>query len=428
MRNEFFLRVTNLALRGLSMGSRFALILALAKLMEPAELGLYGLLAATISFAMLVIGADYYTYSQRELLGGAKEQWSFVIQHQVIAQAVLYLVLIPFTLLVFLFELIPVSYLGWFLALLIFEHIAQEINRLLVVMHKQLTASWILFLRTGLWVWIALPLMWMFEGFNNIVTVLAAWLVGVIVAIILAAYRIYKEIPVWRIWPIDKVWIAKGFKVGSAFLIATMCFKGLLTFDRYAVQSLASTEQLGVYVFYIGLVMGLMAFLDPAVFSFLYPRLVQAKQQGDESSYKKNMKELLISTLVVGVVLSLVSLVVTPYIIDWIDKPIYQEYLGVFHILILGGFVFAIGHIPHYGLYASKNDRWIISAHVASLSIFVISLWFFSGMPGLYAVAYALLIAFTAMAAIKQLGYTMTKTIPSQSTMTPKDCINDPIR
>lgn len=404
------------------------LVLALAKLLDPASLGLYGLIAASVSFSMLFIGADYYTYSQRELLGVAKEKWSFVIQHQIIAQSVLYLVLIPFTLLIFLFEFLPVSYLGWFLALLVLEHIAQEINRLLVVMHKQLTASWILFLRSGVWVWVALPLMWLDGSFRNIVTVLAAWLVGVILAIISGAYLIYKEIPFWRRWPIEKAWITKGFKVGGAFLIATLCFKGLLTFDRYAVETLAGTEQLGVYVFYIGLVMGLMAFLDPAVFSFLYPRLVQAKLQEDESRYKNTMRELMISTLVVSVVLSLTSFLATPFIIDWIDKPIYQEHLGVLHILILAGFVYAIGHIPHYGLYAGKNDRWIISAHVASLGIFAISLSLLSNMPELYAVAYALLIAFSALAAIKQLGYTMTRKISSQSTLLPKECTNDPVR
>lgn len=428
MRNELFHRLTNIALRGLSMGSRFVLVLALAKILDPASLGLYGLIAASVSFSILFIGADYYTYSQRELLGVAKEKWSFVIQHQIIAQSVLYLVLIPFTLLVFLFEFLPVSYLGWFLALLVLEHLAQEINRLLVVMHKQLTASWILFLRSGVWVWVALPLMLLDGSYRNIVTVLAAWLVGVILAIIIGAFLIYKEVPVWRRWPVEKAWISKGFKVGGTFLIATLCFKGLLTFDRYAVEALAGTEQLGVYVFYIGLVMGLMAFLDSAVFSFLYPRLVQAKQLGDDSCYKKTMRELVVSTLLLGVLLSLVSLIAMPFITDWIDKPIYQGNLDVFYILIVAGFVYAIGHIPHYGLYASKNDRWIITAHISSLAIFVVTLWLLRETEGLTAVAYALLIAFTVIALVKQLGYTMTKNLPSSSTLSSKDCINDPVR
>lgn len=396
------------------------LILALAKLLEPAELGLYGLLAASISFAMLFIGADYYTYSQRELLGTAKEKWSFVIQHQVMGQTILYLVLLPFTLLVFVFDFLPLSYFWWFFALLVLEHVAQEINRLLVVMHRQLTASWVLLLRTGIWIWIALPLMWRFDSFNSIETVLAAWIVGVISAIILGAFRVYKEVPVWRRWPTDRAWVTKGFKVGGAFLIATLCFKGLLTFDRYAVEGLAGTEQLGVYVFYIGLVMGLMAFLDPAVFSFLYPRLVQARQQGDETRYKVIMRELLISTFVIGGVLALVSFIAIPFIIDWLDKPVYQEYLGVFHILILAGFIYAIGHIPHYGLYASKNDRWIIGAHILSFGVFAISLWLLSNITGLYAVAYSLLIAFSALAIIKQLGYSMISKISSQTELETK--------
>jgi O-antigen/teichoic acid export membrane protein len=285
-----------------------------------------------------------------------------------------------------------------------------------------------LLIRSGVWVWVVLPLMWMYESFNELETLLTAWLVGVIVATLLGICFIYKEIPVWRQWSIDRVWIFNGFKVGGRFLIATLCFKGLLTLDRYAVEAFTNTELLGVYVFYVGIVMGVMAFLEPAVFSFLYPRLVQARQQGDDIRYKQTMKELRISTIVIGVVLSILSLLATPYIIDWIDKPIYQEHFGVFKILILAGFVYAIGHIPHYGLYARKNDHWIIRAHVFSMSIFVLSLWLLNETPGLYAVAYALLIAFFAMAVIKQMGYNITKNNQSQSTMTSEDCINEPER
>ncbi len=83
MRKELGTRLLNVALRGLSMGSRFLLIFALAKLLSPTELGLFGLMMATVSISVLIIGVDYYTYTQRELLARPVEQWSFVIQHQI---------------------------------------------------------------------------------------------------------------------------------------------------------------------------------------------------------------------------------------------------------------------------------------------------------------------------------------------------------
>jgi len=95
MLKYLWLRVLNVSLRVLAMGSKFVLLIGLAKLLEPAEIGLFGLFAATVSFSMLVIGGDYYTYSQRELMSLPRERWSFVLQHQLLATGLLYIFLLP---------------------------------------------------------------------------------------------------------------------------------------------------------------------------------------------------------------------------------------------------------------------------------------------------------------------------------------------
>ena len=59
-----------MVLRSLSLGSRFILLFVLARLLKPSDVGIYGLMTATIAFSVLVLGGDYYTYSQRELMAG----------------------------------------------------------------------------------------------------------------------------------------------------------------------------------------------------------------------------------------------------------------------------------------------------------------------------------------------------------------------
>ena len=391
------------------MGSRFLLIFAVAKLLEPAELGLFGLMLATVSFGVLVVGADYYTYSQRELLARPPEQWSFVIQHQIKAQVILYGVLLPLQLLIFLFGFLDWSYVAWFFVLLIVEHISQEINRLLVVMHKQLIASWVLFIRWGSWVIVIVPTMYFLPEMRNLSTLYAAWLVGGLFAILIGIAAIHKVLPNWDKCATDIKWVKQGFKVGGFFLLGTLCFKGLFTFDRYAVEALSSTEILGVYVFYIGFVVGAYAVLDPAVFSFVYPRMLQSYQMQDKQNYQKAYKELVLLTVSISVALAIVIWGVVPHIINWIDKPIYIEYLGDFSILILIGLVFSVGHIPHYALYAMKGDKWIILAQISSLMIFFFILWALQLENGIQTVGVALLAAFFWMALIKTIGYIYTK-------------------
>lgn len=405
MRVELLKRFTNIFLRGLSMGSRFILVFALAKLLTPAEVGLFGLMMATVSFMVLLLGGDYYTYSQRELLARPVGQWSFVIQHQIKAQLILYAILLPAQIFIFIFGFMDWRYVFYFFVLLVLEHIAQEINRLLIAMHKQLIASLILFIRMGSWVLVVIPLMFFYDEYRNLGSVYFSWMIGSAIAIIFGVFVISKAIPVWDKEPTDYRWLKKGFKIGGMFLVASLCFRGLLTFDRYAVENLGSLETLGVYVFYIGIVMGLYNFLDPAIFSFLYPKMLQSYQRHEKSNFHKIFRELVLSTILVSIFLAVIIWFLTPYIIRWIDKPIYTGNLTSLVYLIAAGFTYAVGHIPHYALYAMKRDKWIVAAHISAIIIFFIALAGFQLNNSIQTVSLALFVAFGWMGLVKAIGY-----------------------
>lgn len=98
-----------------------------------------------------------------------------------------------------------------------------------------------------------------------------------------------------------------------------------------------------------------------------------------------------------------------PHIISWIDKPVYSQHLGDLRILIAAGFIYAIGFIPHYALYAMKGDRWIVSAHISALVVFFAALLFLKLDNGIQSVAMALLLAFSWMGLVKMIGYIQTK-------------------
>ena len=390
-----------MALRALATGSKFFLLFGLAKMFQPGEVGEYGLFAATIAFSVLVIGGDFYTYSQRELLGMPKNKWTFVLQHQLIASGLLYLVLLPIQVLWFTFDMLPISLIYWFFPLLVAEHIAQEVNRLLVAMHRPLMASWVLFLRIGLWVWVMLPLMWFYPHLQSLDVVFIGWLLGVLIAIVSGLFVIYRDLSPLKWWPTDMAWIFKGFRTAALFLTATMSFKALLTADRYIVAYLADNEFLGVYVLYIGIAMAVTSFMDSAVFSFLYPRLVRAYRQNSLEDYRKIMKELLWSVAGFGILLVVGGIVLAPIVLRWLDKPLYLEYTYILWLLLLMALIYNISMIPHYGLYAGGDDRGIVSAHISSLAVFAVGTAITAPFYPLFAVPMALICAFSWMGGYK---------------------------
>lgn len=364
-------------------------------------MGAYGLFTATISFSMLVIGGDYYTYSQRELLSEPRVRWSFVLQHQAIAAALLYAVLLPVQFFIFVFDLMPWQLAGWFFALLVVEHVAQEINRLLVAMQRQLLASLVLFLRMGLWIWAVLPLIWINPEYRQINTVFAAWLVGASLAIVVGLVVVWREARPWQRWAIDWLWLRRGFTVGLTYLIATMSFRALQTFDRYAVEALAGQDFLGVYVLYIGMAMTVISVVDSGVFFFLYPKLVTAQRQDKPAQVRKLMQELAWSALTVSFVIGLMVGLLAPWVFAWIGKPLYAEHLHVLWLLLLMTLIYAMGMVVHFGLYARGADKTIVFAHISSLLVFFAALGLMARPFPLEATALALIVAFAWMGIYK---------------------------
>lgn len=404
-------RLANIGLRALSMGSKFALVIILARVLLPSEIGFYGLFSATIGFCVLVIGGDYYTYSQRELLGQEKSRWSFILQHHAIAVLILYIILLPGLLIIFVYGLMPWSSIYWFFAILLAEHVAQEINRFLTVMHHQLLASIVLFIRVGAWVWIVLPLMWLMPMFCMLETIFVAWLVGCVTAIVFGCVIIWKELTPWRSWPVNWGWLRKGFTIGSFFLIGTMCFRALLTFDRYSVEALVGSDLLGVYVLYMGMAMAVISVLDPAVFSFLYPKLVAANLQNDTPLYNNLMRELFWSSTLVSAFIAIIVALISPYVLEWTGRSLYLQHIHILWLLLFMSFVYAVGMVPHYGLYAHSADKSLLMAHLSSLAIFLGVLIPASKLFPFEATALSLISAFSWMGMYKYWSYTKIRSL-----------------
>ena len=154
----------------------------LAKFLEPADVGLYGLLSATVSYVLMALGFDFYAYVTRELIAADHRQWASMLRDQTVFYGLTYSALLPLCLLLFWLGFLPWKLAVWFFPLLALEHVAQELNRLLVAISEPLWASIVLFVRSGAWAVIAAFWMWLDPGQRTLEFVLGAWAVGVLAA------------------------------------------------------------------------------------------------------------------------------------------------------------------------------------------------------------------------------------------------------
>jgi O-antigen/teichoic acid export membrane protein len=288
--------------------------------------------------------------------------------------------------------------------LLVLEHISQEINRVLVVIHKQIQASTVLFIRKALWMFPVLCFIYIDKSYASISFILWSWIAGCFVSILVGVFSINKNITMSSLPALDSVWIKKGLKLAGLFLIATLCLKGLTTFDKYSIEVLGGKETLGIYVLYMTIVFGAYSFLDPAVYSFLYPRLLSSYNK-DMKTFNKTFRELFYSTVFVGLLIGIIIYLTTPVLLSWIEKEEYISYLNILYVIIVAGYVSNLEVIPHYYLYAAKADKWIICSYIFSLCVFLIIVFIGEHENALETVSYALLSAYLSILFIKTIGY-----------------------
>ncbi|MDT3709479.1 MAG: hypothetical protein ROZ65_04985 [Pseudomonadaceae bacterium] len=409
--NELNLRLINILLRSGTLLCKFLLVFFLARFLPPEDLGVFGLIVAAIGYSFFLIGFEFYTYSSRELLGVDKGKWFPIIRDQWIFFAISYSLFVPLALLAFGAYFSSWKYVEWFLVLLLLEHTAQELNRLLVVMNEQFMASFVLFLRNGAWAIVAILLMSYVEGARRLDVVFLSWSIGAVAACVLGMSKLLQlDKSAWD-RKVDWCWIFRGIKIAFPLLIASLAVRGLFTFDRYWVEAAAGLDILGAYVLFIGIAFSIVSFLDAGVIAFLYPRIVFAAKEQNEQRFKKNMKELAITLVLATGAMTALSLLISPFVLGWIGKDVYIDNLYLLKWLLLAVAIYAASLVPHVGLYAKHCDKAILYSQALGLLVFFVGC--FIGVPvfGVIAVVWAMCLSFLVILIWKSAVYQMVSGI-----------------
>jgi O-antigen/teichoic acid export membrane protein len=409
--------VLSVGFRFLTLAAKFLIAFFLARFLDPHEFGLYGLLLATITYSIYIVGLDFYNFSTRELCGNSLEIRGQLLKSQVALMILQHLTIGPFLLLIFSYELLPWYLVYWFYTLLVLEHINQEVWRMFAAISRPVTASLLLFLRSGLWVFFVIYFMSEFEDLRSLEFIFLCWTIGGLIAIFMSFYVLKNEnIKGWSL-PVNWKWIRQGLLKALPLLISTLVLQAVYTIDRYWFQLLNGLPALGAYILFIGICNSLVSFLDAGVFSFIYPKLIELHRRGEVNEYEQLMKKLLINTLVLAFVFSLAAIVVMPLILNWIGKPVYISMYGAFNWLLLGTVFFSLSMVPHFGLYAKGLDRIILNSHIVGLIVFICVAWLFCEIDPALAIPYAFCAAFSAVLIFKTIKYFANKTLVNLKTV-----------
>ena len=370
------IKIINLALRGITLGSKFLLSIYLVKFLSLKANGEYGIFVATISMLTYVLGLDFYSFNNREILQENSSKSGKKIKNQFFLFTVVYLLVLPLLYVFGLFDFISEKYILLFYLILIFDHISIELYRLLVVFSKPIQANINLFLRTGIWI-LVLIFAWHndFKDLKNLKSVFNSWVVGSFLSVVYSIFSLSKvgiSIP-WR-EKLETKWILTGLKIALPFFIATLSYKIIQFADRYMVEFYLGTKQTGIYYFFSNISMLIETFVQTTVVMIYSPKLIASLKREKPFQidiFKNFSKEIIIYSVVA---VASVCAIIYP-LLHVVEKTELFLSISVFFVMVITRFIFNISLIYHFKLYVGKKDRVIMTSTLVAV-LFNISLNF----------------------------------------------------
>jgi O-antigen/teichoic acid export membrane protein len=365
--------VTNAGLRALTLGSKFVLVIVLARYFAPEDVGTYGLMFSAVAIAVFALGLEYHYFTMRALIARPEGRQAGLVRDQAVLYALVAVVALPLLGVLFwsgMWSPLPESVLPWFFVLVVVELAAQEAGIALIALSRPLAANLVLFVRSGVWVYpvIALTIL----GVRDISLIFLAWFVGALTSLAVAAWCL-RGIG-WRVAladPVDWSGMRAGLRIAAPFVVTTGASMGLLFVDRFIIEAYQGLGPVGIYTFFAGIATSLHTLVNTSVSLIRMPRLVKTHQDADQARFRHELGIMARITAASAVSLALVISIGIIPILRVVGKAVYEANLLVFFVLLAAAMIRALADVPLYSLYAKHRDVLLLVVNVLAFAVVI---------------------------------------------------------
>lgn len=357
--------VAALVLRALTLASRFLLSLLLARMLSPAEMGEYGLLAATLAFALLAVGLEFYSYTLRELVPATPERRARIIADQMVLGAAALVAVAIGAAAAIAAGSFPTRLAPWFIVILVTEHISLEATRILIITGRPVRAYIGVFLRGGIWVYAIAVLMFASPSMRTLETVLVWWALGGVASIVFSAFSL-SELP-WRElrgYGPDLKNIREGLWTARPFMLTAAGALVISYVDRFVIDAFVGRDALGIYTFYSTILIGLLSLGSSVSHQFL-PKVIAGYAAGREA-YRTALRSFFWSMLALVCATMILSTFGMGPMLALLGLSTYAASIGVFYAMLPGIFLRMLADVPSYALYAARSDKYLLICNLGS--------------------------------------------------------------
>lgn len=366
--------IISAGLRALTLLSRFVLMFFLARVLSPAEVGLFGLYWAGLQLASSLQTLDVYSYTVRIFLDPTSDIKRTTSLHMGFVTASIFL-LTPIS--TFFFAKggagISESLLIVFLLHLPLEIISTDVGRLLIPLGKPLLSNTLLFIRSGLWTFPFIGLAYFNQLDSEIFTVVKFWLAGSALAAILSLLSIYRATEGFPLPTVDIQWIKKALIGTGLFFIATLLFRTVLGIDRFIVSHFWGLDAAGIYSLFASVCLGVLGLLESGVSALHYPELVRNIQKRDKYSVKTSLASFTRKNNIATGGLMVSILILFPIASSIYLNSNYNSEIGVFFAIAFGVAIYCLSMPYHYVIYGFRADNIMVYIYTSAFVVLILS-------------------------------------------------------
>jgi len=374
----------------------------MAKYLLPSDVGNFGVFQSGVMYAVYLVGLDFYAYSTRELVADYPRICGKKIGSQIVIYIFSYLIVAPIMLGVF----VSLGFAWWLSIVAIFfvflEHANQEMVRMIEAFGQPVLAGNLTILRSSVWAIIGVLAIVFIPSQRNMNSILAIWATFGLISTVITILIVRKKFPIAGHLGVDWEWLKKGLKIAGLFFIGTLAVRALFTADKFTVKILSEVE-VPAYILFSAFGVATLTVVEASVFAFYYPKMLRCTSNLEV--LRELVKKSSIQSFIVGFILSSILLITMHPLLNVIGHNAYIKNIEMAPLILLSIFIYALGLGPHYGLYAMKMDRIIVTSQLSGIFVFLLLANYLGVLAGAKGVIFSQIVAFLVITSIKSVYF-----------------------
>jgi O-antigen/teichoic acid export membrane protein len=383
-------------------GAKFLLAIYTARYLGLSDLGVYGLLVAGTTIVPAIAGFGMTDWIVRRIVDLPSAQAMPLMASRSTLTICVHLVVQPLLFLtdVLLGEPIPLRLAALGGLILLLDNLNSEASDMLVARRHILLANALTFLRAGLWPLLVIAVGLAFPQTRTLGALLIGWAAGlalssfVLLGLLIRGDR-------WRHMRPQPGLFLPQLAGSRALYVKDVSGTLSIFFDRFIISMFLGLELTGVYTFFWSITNVVHSLALVGMLLSQLPSLLAAGRKADKTEFHAIERGLQIEIGAWTLLLSLGVAVATPLLLPYLGRPLLENYLFVFWMIVFATILRVAADGYEYALLALNRDSEIaMIAFVGALASAVLNA-ILTPLAGLWGAATAYVITAAGLLAVR---------------------------